>query len=66
MADDDKVKEFMALRLFKEEYVAKLAAIGIEDLSLFTQYRSVNSKRHRFLDKTGFVVEQIVQSQTEI
>lgn len=32
MADKDKVKEFMELRLFKEEYVAKLEAIGIEDV----------------------------------
>jgi large subunit ribosomal protein L32e len=32
MADKDKVKQFMELRLFKEEYVAKLEAIGIEDV----------------------------------
>lgn len=32
MADKDKVKEFMELRMFKEEYVAKLEAIGIEDV----------------------------------
>ena len=32
MAEKDKLKEFMELRLFKEEYVAKLEAIGIEDV----------------------------------
>jgi len=32
MADKDKVDKFMELRLFKEEYVAKLEAIGIEDV----------------------------------
>lgn len=32
MADKDKLKGFMELRLFKEEYVAKLEAIGIEDV----------------------------------
>lgn len=32
MADKDKLKEFMELRVFKEEYVAKLEAIGIEDV----------------------------------
>jgi large subunit ribosomal protein L32e len=32
MADKDKVKEFMELRMFKEEYVEKLEAIGIEDV----------------------------------
>ena len=32
MADKDKLKEFMELRMFKEEYVAKLEAIGIEDV----------------------------------
>jgi large subunit ribosomal protein L32e len=32
MADKDKVNKFMELRLFKEEYVAKLEAIGIEDV----------------------------------
>lgn len=32
MADKDKLKEFMELRMFKEEYVEKLEAIGIEDV----------------------------------
>lgn len=32
MADDDNVKKFMELRQFKEEYVEKLAALGIEDV----------------------------------
>lgn len=32
MADKDKLKGFMELRMFKEEYVAKLEAIGIEDV----------------------------------
>ncbi len=37
MADKDKVKEFMELRLFKEEYVAKLEAIGIEDVDALAE-----------------------------
>ncbi|MGD9962974.1 MAG: 50S ribosomal protein L32e [Thermoplasmata archaeon] len=32
MADKDKLKEFMELRMFKEEYAEKLEAIGIEDV----------------------------------
>jgi len=32
MADEDRINEFMKLRLFKEEYVEKLAKIGIEDV----------------------------------
>ncbi|MEW5748904.1 MAG: 50S ribosomal protein L32e [Candidatus Thermoplasmatota archaeon] len=37
MADKDKVKEFMELRMFKEEYVAKLEAIGIEDVDALAE-----------------------------